>query len=370
MNTKENTNTSEEIDLGQLFKLIGNAINAFFNRIAIILKTIYHCFMSCALFFRDHFFKWCTAAILGIGIGAYLDYNAEPLYRSSMIVEPNFNSDQQLYNNIQYYNKLILLEDNKKNELAKALNIPLFLAKSINSISIEAVTNEIEQLKRFNEFVQDLDSLALQEVQYEEYLKNFNDLNARLHKIQIEATLPETAKECQEVIVNAIQNNEYFKAKKEANDDNIIITDYMISEQQKEINNLQVFYKKIKMLEAKTQELNNKAATNINLTDNNSTNKELISEIELFNQLRQLKSEKIILNKEKVQTRNIINIISEFSNKGVLINDFWYKKIVQIPVLFVTVLFLILIMFKFNKYLKNYSSNKNLKKYNLSLVSS
>ncbi len=73
MHTKENT--SEEIDLGQLFKLIGNTINTFCNRVYNSLKAIYHLSILCILFLRVHFFKFCLAAILGIELGGYLDYN-------------------------------------------------------------------------------------------------------------------------------------------------------------------------------------------------------------------------------------------------------------------------------------------------------
>ncbi|GAA3651551.1 hypothetical protein [Flavivirga jejuensis] len=348
MNIKENTNTSEEIDLGQLFKLIGNTINVFFKRIAIILKTIFHLFILFLLFFRDHFFKFLLALFLGIGVGAYMDYIAVPLYKSTMVIHPNFNSVKQMYSYIEFYNQLAKQQESK--ELAEVLNIPLEIAKSVKHIEIAAFSDEIQKMKQFSKFIENLDSITLKEIDYQDYLKKFNDINAEFHEIQIEATKPEAAKQCEKVIVTAVQNNEYFKLQKKIYDDNIIVKDTMIRDLQREIKNLQSFYKEIKILEAQKLE---GGTTNINLTDNKI---EQISEIELFDQIKKLKDEKVELNIDKGKTINIINVISEFPNKGILINDFSSKKIVQMPLFFISVLFLIIVMGVLNKYLANYSN--------------
>ncbi len=344
MNTKENT--SEEIDLGQLFKLIGNAINTFYNLISNSLKAIYHLFILCILFLRVHFFKFCLVAILGMGLGGYIDYNTLRVYKSSMIVQPNFNSVQQLYNNIEFYNQLV--KEGESEELGKVLHIPLSAAKSITNIEITALTDRVQKIKQFDEFIKDLDSITRKNINYQDYLKNFNEINAEFHKIQIEATAPETAKQCQKVIVTSIKNNEYFKLQKKVNDDNLTVRDTMVSKQLEEIDKLQSLYKEIRVLEAQQTE----GTTNINLADNSKIEK--IPELELFKEIDKLKEEKTEVNIEKANTNNIINTISDFPNRGVLINDLRYKKIIQIPTLFMGILLSILAILTFNKYLANY----------------
>ncbi|GAA3605323.1 hypothetical protein GCM10022396_23340 [Flavivirga amylovorans] len=345
MNTKENT--SEEIDLGQLFKLIGNAINTFFNRIAFILKTIFHLFIVTLLFFKGHFLKFSLATFLGVGVGGYIDYTASPLYKSVMIIQSNFNSTRQLYSNIDFYNQLVKNQETK--ELSEVLHISQSIAKSIKNIEITGVSDEIQKLKQFGEFIKNLDSVTLKNVDYQDYLQEFNDINAEFHQeVQIEATAPETAKQCQKGIVTSIENNEYFKLQKKVNEDNIMVIDSMIKKQQREINKLQSFYKEIRLLEAQQPV----GATNINLTDNKI---ERISEIELFNQIKKLKEEEVKLNIEKAKTKSTVNIISEFPERGILKNDFFSKKIIQMPLFFISGLFLILIMYVFNKYLANYT---------------
>ncbi len=343
MSTKETI--TEEVDLGQLFKLIGNAINTVYNRVFNTLRNIYHIFIRFILFLRAHFLKFCYVAILGVGLGAYLDYNALPVYKSSMIVQPNFNSARQLYSNIEFYNQLAEQKDSK--ELAVVLDIPLSLAERITNIGIEAFTDKAQKIQQFNEFIKNLDSITLKSIDFQDYLKNFNNINAEFHKIKVESLAPEVAKQCQEIIVTSINNNPYFKSQKKANDDNMAVRDTMIKEQLKEIKKLQEFYKEIKILDAKKVS----GTTNINLADNKE---ERVSEFELFKQIEKLKDEKVELNIDKVNRENIINIISEFPDKGILIDNLWSKKIVQMPLVFMVVLFSILIILAFNKYLANY----------------
>ncbi|EZH72273.1 hypothetical protein ATO12_22745 [Aquimarina atlantica] len=338
-------NTSEEIDLGELFRLIGNALNRCIKFIDGIFKNLFHLFILFLKFIRAHFLKFVTVTFIGAIIGGYLDYKSLPVYKSSMIIEPNFNSVQQLYNNIEFYNQLAEHQESKA--LSEALQVSENEASYIKKVTIESFSDETQRIKQFSEFISGLDSISQKQVDYEYYLKNFNDINAKFHRIQIEATSPEIAKRCQKAIVTSIENNEYFRLQKEINDRNIALKDSVIDIQQEEINDLQAFYKKIKIMEAQKPD----GITNINLAENQS---DQVSEIELLNQAGKLKDEKIELNNEKANTKNTINIISEFPNKGALVNDFMNKKIVLVPIVFVTILFLILILISLNTYLMKY----------------
>ena len=97
---------SEEVDLGQLFKLIGNAFNRFFNFIGSIFKGIFGLIITFLLFIQKHFIKFVVAGVIGLAIGVYLDMVKETKYISTMVLEPNFQSVQQLYNNINFFLQL------------------------------------------------------------------------------------------------------------------------------------------------------------------------------------------------------------------------------------------------------------------------
>ncbi|WP_051473714.1 hypothetical protein [Aquimarina macrocephali] len=75
-------NTSEEIDLGELFKFIGDVFNRFFKFIGNIFKALFHLFILFLNFIRIHFLKFIIAVFFGLAVGGYLDYKSEPIYRS------------------------------------------------------------------------------------------------------------------------------------------------------------------------------------------------------------------------------------------------------------------------------------------------
>ncbi|KAA1244321.1 hypothetical protein [Aquimarina sp. RZ0] len=348
MGTKENT--SEEIDLGQLFKLVGDGINRLFLFIGAIFKGIFHSVILFLQFLRKHFLKFVIAAIIGLFIGWYFDATSEPIFRSSMIVEPNFNSTQQLYNNIEFYNELAREED--YNNLAAALKVSNKKAETIKSIMIEAFTDENQKLKQFSDFVGTLDSTSRANLSYKEYLNNFNNIQARFHKINIEALDPEVAKTCQNAIVRSITSNDYFQLQKVTNDMNLKLNDSIVRNQLIEIDSLKLFYKKIKLLEVQKEEKSSR--TSINLSSENQQLDQ--SEIVLLKQTKSLSNEIFEINERKADTRHIINVISDFPFRGALIKDFFKQKKVVLPILFIGLTFLVLVVLSLNSYLKKYNA--------------
>ncbi len=347
MSNKENT--SEEIDLGQLFTLIGNAFNRFFRFIGNIFKGLFHYIILFLQFIQQHFWKFAIAGVIGIIGGGYWDYVSEPVYKSSMVVEPNFNSVQQLYNNIEFYNELA--EEEEFQSLAEALKVSVEEAASMKKFEIESFSDQTQKIKQFSEFIKELDTISQKKVDFDDYLKNFNNINAKFHKVTIEAKDAKVAKKCQWAIVSSIENNQYFKLQKQINEINLALQDSIVEKQLLEIDSLQKFYRKIKTLEASKPE----GSTSINLADSESDKS---PEIELLSQIKLLKNEMVVLNDKKANTTNTINIISAFPNKGVLINDVLKRKIVLLPLVLIGAVFLFLWVLSLNTFLKNYKKEQ------------
>ncbi|MHA7059229.1 hypothetical protein ACWGOQ_0018530 [Aquimarina sp. M1] len=346
MSNKENT--SEEIDLGQLFKIIGDGINKLFRFIGNIFKGIFHAVILFLQFIRVHFFKFVIAGIIGFTLGLILDYIAEPIYKSSMIVEPNFNSAQQLYNNIEFYNELT--EEEEYNTLASALKISDQEAANITELYIEAFSDDNQKLKQFSDFVRTLDSTSRANLSYRDYLKNFNNINARFHIVTIEALDPSVAKKCQNAIVRSIANNEYFRVQKSTNDLNLKIDDSIVRKQLAEVDSLKEFYQKLKLLDV--QRPNESSGTSISLSSENNQLDQ--SEITLLNQAKSLSKEILENNRIKANSKEIINVLSDFPNRAALVNSFFTQKKVLLPILLIGLTFLVLVLLSLNRFLKNY----------------
>ena len=262
-----------------------------------------------------------------------------------MVLEPNFYSAQQLYNNINFYNELAKAEDSIA--LAEALNISKKEAQFIKEFKVESYSDENQKIKLFDEFIKSLDSTTQKAMDMEAYLKNFNSLDARFHTVTVVATNNGIAKKIQPSIINSISTNDYFNLQKDISDKNIKLQDSLYYKQIREIDSLQYLYKKVMLKEA-SRDIQ---GTNISLGENGSQeNKEL----SLINKMDELKSSLVEINEERANKSSILNVISDFPRKGVKEKGFLNSYKFIAPSLLVVLLLMVLGLLSLNTYLKNY----------------
>ncbi len=340
--------SSEEIDLGQLFQLIGNGFKKIFRFIGDIFKGVFGIIIIFLQFIQQHIFKFAIVAIVGLAIGVFLDINKEPEYLSTMVVEPNFHSVQQLYNNINFYNELAKSQDSIA--LAEALDITSKEASSIKKFTVESYSDENQKVQLFDKFIKSLDTTTQKAIDMEAYLKNFNSLDARFHTIALIATNNGIGKNIQNSIINSISRNDYFNLQKDISDINIQLQDSIYSKQIREIDSLQLLYKRVMLKEADKP----MQGTNISLGEGrNKDNKEL----SLINKMEELKENLVLLNEEKANKSSILNVISAFPRKGVEVKGIWNSYKFLIPISLVCLTLTILLVLSLNTYLKNYNKN-------------
>lgn len=343
------SNSSEEVDLGQLFQLIGNAFRKLFQFIGNIFKGIFAIILVFLLFLQKHFLKFVIAGIIGLAIGIYLDMTKETKFISSMVVEPNFNSVQQLYNNVNFYNELAEAEDSTA--LAEALDISPSEAFSIKQFTVESYSDENQKVQLFDKFVRSLDTTTQKAIDMEAYLKNFNSLDARFHTISVTATDNAIAKKLQPSIINSISRNDYFNLQKKISDINIELQDSLYTKQVIEIDSLQLLYKRVMLKEADKP----MQGTNISLGESGGKeNKEL----SLINKMEELKTSLVALNEEKANKSSIVNVISAFPKKGVEVKGIWKSYKFLIPMVFIGFTLLVLGLLALNTYLKTHKKEQ------------
>jgi hypothetical protein len=336
---------SDEIDLGQLLQLIGNGIRKVFNFFLTLLKSLAHALIIILIFLRRNFILLFLSVLVG-GIGGYfVDQYMPTTYVSRMVVEPNFNSARQLYNNIGFYNDMARAKDSVA--LSKALKIEISEAASIKEIFVDSYTDENQKIRLFDDFIKGLDTTTISVIDYESYLSNFNSMDARFHQISVISTNNLVAKKAQPSIVRSISSNSYFRLQKRINDENIKIQDSIILRQLVELDSLQNLYKTILVKEAERP----MPGTSISLADNGtSQNKELA----IISEREELKSLLVQLNREKANKGSILNVISDFPDRGVERKGYWYSYKMILPTFLLAVVILILLAIRVNKYLKNY----------------
>tara|TARA_R110000737_G_scaffold136663_2_gene167563 strand:- start:18859 stop:19914 length:1056 start_codon:yes stop_codon:yes gene_type:complete len=340
-----NNTSSEEVDLGQLFQLIGNGFRKFFKIIGDIFKGIFNIIIHFLLFIQKHFLKFAIAGIVGLAIGIYLDILKEPTYISTMVVEPNFNSVQQLYNNVNFYNELAKSQDSSA--LAEALDITRSEAGHIKEFMVESYSDENQKVLLFDKFVRSLDTTTQKTIDMEKYLLNFNSLDARFHTISVTATDNSIAKIIQPSVINSISRNDYFNLQKDISDTNLNLQDSIYKKQITEIDSLQLLYKKVMIKEADKP----MQGTSISMGESRGNeNKELA----LINKMEELKTSLVKLNEERANKSSILNVISAFPRRGVEVKGLLQSNKLRIPLVLIILILLVISVLDLNTYLKKH----------------
>ena len=203
------------------------------------------------------------------------------------------------------------------------------------------------KIKLFDGFIKELDTTTIKTIDFENYLKNFNSLDARFHQISVISTDNRVAKKMQNAIVESISVNDYFKLQKKINEENLALQDTIYRQQLAEIDSLQNLYRKVLVKEADKP----MQGTNINLAENGeSQNKELA----LVQERDVIKEKLVELNEERANKSAILNIISDFPTRGVEQKGFWKSYKFLSPLFLLGLIIAILTLLELNQYLRKY----------------
>jgi len=355
MSTNSNTpNTSEEVDLGQLFKLIGNAFDRFFNFIYNIFKSIFLAFVWLVFFVKKRIIILALAGISGLIIGVLKGKSSVPKYESSVTVVQNYPTGENLYNAVSYYNDLVRQGDYET--LGTVLNLDTEKAESILSFQVEPVVSKNDKLLAFNDYVKKLDSLAATKIEYEDFLRNNEDYTHIYQQVQISSTQRNSFKSVFESIVESINSNPFF-----INEQNKDIASLNKTKEGLELalvksDSLQSTYKRV--LE---QGLSSDKASEIGITFEGSGETDKTKEYELYKSDLELRKELVEIERELLDKQFIIETISNKQDSGFasntknLFGNEYSVKLYYTIVLFLLA-FIILLGLEFFKFLEKYKT--------------
>ena len=335
--------SSEEVDLGQLFLLIGAAFNKVVNGVSRLFKFFYFKIIDFFIFVQTNFLKFVIAGVVGFVLGLFLDMKQEDIYRSTMTVEPNFGSTRQLYSNISMYNELVRAEDTIA--LAKIFGITPSESSGVLKFSVKALVTKNRMLSSYNKYLSALDSTSRAIITFKDYAKDFDPLDAQTHSIIVDAKNERVAKSLEKTIISYISNNPYYKSKKETTYRNIEGTKRILVDQLKDIDTLKKIYREVIINQSQPVPAN--GGTNISFSENQIKTKEF----ELLKETREISKQVEKLNIDETENKNIINVVSNFPERGVKFKDLINTYKVLLPLVFILSTFFILLILKFNKYL-------------------
>lgn len=314
MNTSpNNTSDNKEIDLSQISKGIGN----FFENIAtFVFRAI--------LFFKKNSVVLGILLIVGILIGFYLDKSTKT-YDNQIIVSPNYDSNNYLYEKINLINSKIIDKDT------------LFLKNKVGIIHPKKFKKiEIEPIISVYKFIDDRkDNFELIKLMAEDgdIQKVISDevtsKNYPFHEIKFVTSGVTSDEETVEPLLNYLNDSKYYTE---------IQKEYVNNLKVKIIANDSIITQIDGILERFSSKMNN--TTNEKLiyyNENTQLNDIIVTKNELVNEQGSLRVQLVNLNKIIKDRSYTINVKNTSSVNG--------KMKIIVPVLFI-ILFVIGGMFK------------------------
>jgi len=347
-------NNSEEVDLGQLFKMIGNMFDRFFRFLGNIFNKVFLAFIWGVFFVKKHVVKLVIAAILGFVYGLFKEYNSEPVYESTMLIRQNYNTGESLYNTINYYNGLI--EQADFTTLAQELSVDSVYVTSIVSFEVKPLVNDNQRLIEFDKYAKRLDSSLVAKIEYKDYLKNVDESIYQMQQLTIRSKANDNFKEVFQAIVDKLNSIPYYKREQEKDIRQLENQKLAIMNAMAQSDSLQKTYKKV--LES-TLEATKGSQTSI--TIEGAEEKNQTREFDLYKNDIELRRELVSIEREKENKEFIIEILSNTPSKGFIDSSIQVLGRSLSPKLFFTVfftfiMFFILLAISFIKFLEKYKN--------------
>ena len=343
-------NDSEEVDLGQLFKSIGNAFQKLINFIALIFKGLFHYLILIIRHFYKQIKWYALAGFSGLILGAVVDFNSDKLYGANMFLKTNFQSGYQVYENIKNLDELASEKDSVK--IAEILGIKVSEAASLKGFYIDPDIDVNEKITMFNGFYKSLDSITRDETTYKEYVDQLSAYNFKNHRIGVASTDKTIFPKLRENFVQAISENTYLTKLLAVNQKNFDKEIETLTNQGKEVDGLVEKYLEIRKRESEKEPIPG-SGTNLYL-GNAQQSELLINEANLIKEKLEFETRIRVLTEAKVKGENIISILSDFPETGYDIQEWYEKNKFIFPALFIVITFLAFIFIRLGTFVRNY----------------
>tara|TARA_B100001059_G_scaffold220573_1_gene242713 strand:+ start:42 stop:1124 length:1083 start_codon:yes stop_codon:yes gene_type:complete len=311
MNTNsKGSNQNEEVDLSTLFKLIGAAIDRFFNFFNRIFKNAFLTFVWLIFLIKKHVIVLFLALFLGYSIGFFIAKSSTPKFNSSIEIVQNYPTGHNLYSLVKYYNNLIEQKDFEA--LGKALELDAQIASKMLYFDINPVVSGNKNLIIFNEFLLEIDTLASPKVEYDEFVENIEDPSYKHQRISIKSTLKNSFEPVFSKILNSISSNPYFISEQKKDITELIRIQEALESSLVKSDSLKDTYKRV--LE---QELINNNSSEIGITFEGSSNTKVTREYELYLSDLEIERELVETKRALLDKQYIVEIIPNKQDAGV-----------------------------------------------------
>lgn len=339
----------EEIDLGGIFKMIGKAITKLFNLILIALKTAFHYFIVLLLFVKNHLKKIVFTFLIGAIIGFIVDYTEPTTYTYDMIIQPNYGSIHQIYENMEYYNVLVAARDTIT--LAEKFNISYEEAKNIKSFTLSPYETEKDQILAYDEFLKKTDSLTHRHFEFKDFKgTGTSKFDSKTYVYRVRAKI-DNLSSLEKTIIEDVEKNPTLQQRKRISLRTIEIDSTITTQSLKDLTELRKIYKDLTLSELETEK---GQKTPTNYIDFSKESSESNENLKLFEISKNISEQLMFIETKKEISENIINIITTFNPAGKRLGTLFDTKMFRFSTTLVSLLIAIILLINLNRYLVRY----------------
>ena len=341
---------NEEVDLGQLFNMIGRLFDRLFNFIGSIFKAIYSVFIYALKAIVTNFKLIAIVLIVAAILGAILQQTEKDVYESQMLVKPYFDSKFQLVTNINYYNALIGERD--YNQLTSIFDIDEESAKQIIEFTIHpGPENENDKIKQYDNFVKSIDSVRAQDISFDEFIENRSIYSGDIFEINVRSYKKDIFRSLEEGL-NSTFTNTYSVKKMQKIDSLISIERKRILASLKDVDSLKRVYLRVMEEESKTEQGSYTTKDGMSFIKEKTKTREY----DLLQEENKLREELSRLEAQKVEEDVYFDTLSSFQDVGAKYSSIWNLYVLLLPILAFTLLCLAYLIKKLIKYVTSYEA--------------
>jgi uncharacterized membrane protein len=196
MSTNQNTQQPEEIDLGYLFKKVNDFI-----------KSVFRSFFLVLAFFKKYFIIVILLIIVGFAYGYYKDSTAEKTYNNELIVIPNFESVDYLYDKVKAVNQKISAGDTIYMKQILGANF-----KRLKNIKIEPIVDLYNFLSKSRANI-DIFSILSEKQDFTDYVEEFaNSKYYKYHRMSVSIESNDSSEKVVSDLIKFLNDNDHFSA--------------------------------------------------------------------------------------------------------------------------------------------------------------
>ncbi len=349
-------NNPEEVDIIQFFSAIGSMFKKMIAAIKNFFVSILHIFFNLLIYVKKYYIYFGIAILVGLALAFFNNNKAQKMFASEVMVQTNYDAQIALQNKLDFFNNLI--NDGKFDILAKQLSIETDEAKNIVNFEMEAQINDVYLVENYSDYLAKMDTTMHNYIAFKDY-KNTINSNPELFNywtVKVFGKNPTIFHKLNEKFTQILDGNKMLQEKK----NNYLFALNTDKEHTlkslSDIDSLRNVYNKVLLDNAKKQ---SGGSTNIVVSNDQIRGPE--AAYDLFGKrsdvLRELENVSNKLNR----SRHILQLKNNFPIYGEKDSGITDNLYVKYPLLGILLVFLVLFLIDFNKYLNKYQQEKEAK---------